>query len=90
MQWHRSLNQPIKDPVTAVLALRAHFFTADKYLFADENQEESKHNDTSFDLLLRYQASSYCSGEKHKRRAQDVKRQYSYCLLEQQSLVIAR
>ena len=44
-------------------------------LFADENQEESKHNDTSFDLLLRYQASSYCSGEKHGRRAQDVKRE---------------
>ena len=43
--------------------------------FADENQEELKHNDKSFDLLLRYQAFSYCSGEKLRRRAQDIKRE---------------
>ena len=32
-----------------------------------------KHNDTNFDLLRRYQASSYCSGEKLRCRAQDIK-----------------
>ena len=99
-----------KDPVTAGLALRAHFLIADEYLkdttlaqlgkkmflqvqnptgvpfftgeyyqaskrIADENQEELKHNGTSFDLLLRYQASSYCSGEKLRRWAQDIEQE---------------
>ena len=34
MQWHRTRKPKtavFKDPVTAELALRAHFFTADKY-----------------------------------------------------------
>ena len=43
--------------------------------FADKNPEEMKCNDTSLDSLLRSQPSSYWSGEKLWRRAQDIKRE---------------
>ena len=48
------------------------YFTGEYYeackRFANENQVELKQNDTTFDSLLRSQASSYWSGEKLWRR----------------------
>ena len=43
--------------------------------FADKNPEEMKCNGTSYDSLLRSQPSSHCSGEKLRRREQDIKRE---------------
>ena len=55
------------------------YFTGEYYeackRFAEENHVELKQNDTTLDSLLRSQASSYWSGEKLWRRAQEIKRE---------------
>ena len=59
---------------TGILYFTGEYYEACKR-FAEENHVELKQNDTTLDSLLRSQASSYWSGEKLWRRAQEIKRE---------------
>ena len=58
---------------TGVTSFTGEYYEACKR-FADKNPEEMKCNDTCLDSVLRYQPSSYSSGEKLRPLAQDIAR----------------